>query len=335
LFKEFCTEKADVNYLAQFITSFLSQHKLWGRPLFLCGESYGGYRVSLLSYELITKYDLQCEGLILIAPFLSCTSLIEAAPNLIAEANFLCSYAVSAWYHKRSSLNRICKDEASAYKKAKEWIFETYLPARFRCSPHELDSSLIKKLADLCGVSFDALMKEGLNVARFCNNLFPHSKSYAGRVDARYTLEHPLSLSPYLEPSCVILGSRLSPHMNAYIFNEVGWEGKERYINLSMKVNEAWRVEDSFSELAFTSLRSVLKLSPKLRLYAAAGYYDLAVPLSSVEFDLTQLADTASLKQRIHMQAFPAGHMMYVHDKSRKDLSKGIGKFFHMLVERS
>lgn len=321
--KDFCTEKADASYLAQFISRFMNQHKRWGHTLHLCGESYGGYRVALLAYELITKHDIHPTGIFFVAPFLSGAGLTEADPNVIAEANFLCGYAVSAWYHKKSSLNQSCKNESSAHKKAKEFIFEKYLPARLLKNTYELDKSLLKKLSDYIGISVEDIKKEGINITSFCNKLFPN-KNFAGRIDSRYTLEHPMTLSPYLDASCLVIGSKLTPHINAYLINQIGWETKERYLSLSEKVNKVWRFEDPFSELAFASLRAAMKLAPKMFIYAAGGYYDLAVPMSCVEYDLKQLADTESLSKRIHVEAFPAGHMMYVQDKSRVLVAKSI-----------
>ncbi len=326
-FKDFCTEKADTSYLAQFITRFLKEHKLWGRRLFLCGESYGGFRVSLLSHLLLTKYDLPCEGLIFVAPFISLAANLESEPNIIGEANFLTAYALSAWYHKKSSLNQTCPDEKSTYKKARTFAFESYLPARILRHPHEIPTPILNTLSEMTGISIEVLKKEPLNIQTFCDHLFSGSKRYPGRIDSRYTLEHPFTMNPYIDASGVLIGNKLSPMMNAFLFNEVGWDSKDFYVGLSMKVNNAWRMENPFSESAFDALRAVMKLQSHMKIYAAGGYYDLAVPLSSIEYDLMQVADTDSIKERIHIEAFIAGHMMYVHDESRKGLTKSILRY--------
>lgn len=324
---DFCSETADAAYLAQFISRFLNQHKLWGRPLFLCGESYGGYRISLLSHLLICKYDLAVKGLIFIAPFLSGSSGEESEPNVIAEANFICGYILSAWYHKRSLLNQSCTDEFTAYQAAKQFAYREYLPERLENNLYAIDKNFIAKLSLMTGIKEYALRKHGIHIASFCANLFEGEKCYPGRIDSRYTLEHPFTSTPlYLDASLVTLARKIYPLMNAYLFNEMGWESAQRYVGMADFTN-IWKFQEPFYSSAFASLRAVLKLNPHMHIYAAAGYYDLAVPLAGVEYDLIQVADTADLKERIHMEAFTAGHMMYVKEDSRSQLVRSVQKF--------
>lgn len=324
--KEFCTEQADAKYLAQFISKFLSQYKLWTRPLYLCGESYGGYRVSLLSHLLISKYNIGLNGIILIAPFLSGVSCEEANPNLIAEAHFLTSYIMSAWYHSRSSLNSTKLNEAAVYQRAKTFSYQDYLPARLQNPLPRLSPALLKSISELTGIAELTLKKEGLDVFIFSNHLFPGEKRYPGRLDARYTLSYPLSASPasYIDPSHIILSEKMIRIMNAYLVHDQGWEGSQTYLGISSKVSVAWRFEEPFFNSAFSALGAALKLQPKMQVYAAAGYYDLAVPAAAIEFDLQQMMESEDIKKRIHVESFSAGHMMYVQDLSRKKLTQSI-----------
>ncbi|MBP6218709.1 MAG: hypothetical protein KA436_08995 [Oligoflexales bacterium] len=328
LIKEFCGEKTDASYLSQFIIKFMSSYKIWDRPIYLCGESYGGYRSALINYELITKYGLHTKGMILVAPFLSGISTEESAPNIIAEAHFLCGYIVSAWYHGRSSLSKLGQDEQSIYQKAKQFAYQEYLPARLKSPLYQLDSELLEHLANMSGIDLSTLKKEGLNIQTFCAHLFPGEHRYPGRIDSRYTLQQPVSFSPiYLDPSTVLLSQKLSPATNTYLRQELGWESADSYVMLSKQISEIWQYEEPFYSSAFEALRAGLKLSPRMSIYTAAGYYDLAVPLASVEYDLLQLADTAELAQRLRLEHFAAGHMMYVQEKSRKKLSQSIQAF--------
>ncbi len=326
---DFCSETADAASLSQFISRFLGQHKLWGRPLYLCGESYGGYRVALMSHLLICKYDLAPKGLILVAPFLSGTSGEESEPNLIAEANYLCGYILSAWYHKKSILNKSCVDEVSAYKEAKKFAYKEYLPERLENSPHTIASDIIKKLEAFSGISATVFKKHGIKTSTFCENLFYGEKKFPGRIDARYTLEHPFSSTPfYVDASLMALAHKISPLINAYLFNEIGWESSQSYISFNGELGSLWRFHEPFYSSGFSALRASLKLNPEMKVYAAGGYFDLAVPMASVEYDLMQVADTENLKNRIYIEAFTSGHMMYVKDDCRNQLTTSIKRYF-------
>jgi carboxypeptidase C (cathepsin A) len=327
--KNFCTENADSVYLSQFITCFLSQHKAWGRKIFLCGESYGGYRVSLIAQHLIKKESLHPEGIILIAPFISGIAIEDAPPNILGEAHYLISFILTAWYHKRSSLNQTCKNEEEVYQIARDFAYHEYLPSRLEKTLFFLGENFHKKLSQLTGISKEFFCKYNLNVSTFSEHLFPKEKCFPGRIDGRYVLEHPLVMNQveYIDPSHVTFSRRLNTFTQNYYFTKMCWEGNKPYVLISDEVSKNWRYEEPFYSSAFSALQTVLKLSPDLRIYAAAGYYDLAVPAATVEFDLKQLPETKDMEKRIQLEFFQAGHMMYVHEASHKKLVQSIRLF--------
>lgn len=327
--KNFCTEYADSVYLSQFITSFLSQHKAWGRRIFLCGESYGGYRVSLIAQHLTKKESLHPAGLILIAPFISGVAIDDVAPNILGEAHYLIGFILAAWYHKRSSLNQTCKNEIEVYQIACDFAYHEYLPSRLAKTLPFLEKNLHEKLSQFTGISTEFFCKYNLNVATFSEYLFPKEKCFPGRIDSRYVLEHPLVMNhvEYIDPSHVVFSQRLNTFTQDYYFAKICWEGNKPYILMSDEVSKNWRYEEPFYSSAFQALQTVLKLSPDLKIYAAAGYYDLAVPAATVEFDLKQLPETKDMEKRIQLEFFQAGHMMYVHEESHKKLASSVREF--------
>jgi len=225
--KNFCTEKADAVYLSQFISQFLIQHKLWQKKIFLCGESYGGYRVSLIAQQLIKKDGLHPAAIILIAPFISGSAIEENSPNILGEANFLIGYILTAWYHKRSSLNANCQNEAEVYQAAHKFSYQEYIPARLTSSLMLLSSKLHEKISALTGISMDVFLKHKLDIFNFSENLFKGEKRFVGRIDGRYVLEHPLVVneSEYIDPSTVSFSQRLTPLTQNFFFNQMNWPG--------------------------------------------------------------------------------------------------------------
>ena len=50
--KEYFGYKRDLESLCEFMGRWLSEHGRWGSPVFIAGESYGGYRVGRLARML-------------------------------------------------------------------------------------------------------------------------------------------------------------------------------------------------------------------------------------------------------------------------------------------
>ncbi|MDZ7680421.1 MAG: hypothetical protein U5J63_01615 [Fodinibius sp.] len=59
---------ADIEYLADWIDTFVSRHDRWRSPKFLIGESYGTTRVSGLANELQNSQWMFVNGVILVSP---------------------------------------------------------------------------------------------------------------------------------------------------------------------------------------------------------------------------------------------------------------------------
>ena len=66
-----------------------------------------------------------------------------------------------------------------------------------------------------------------------------------------------------------------------------------------------------------------------MAVFVCSGYYDLAVPTASVEYDLTHMQIPAGARTNIKHQVYPAGHMMYVEKNILSQLSKDIAEHFN------
>ena len=89
----------DINYLAEWISTFVSRQNRWSSPKYLIGESYGGVRVMGLAHELQQNHWLYLNGVILVSPadyeyFYSDGDVIQ----LIGDFPYL---SATAWYHKK------------------------------------------------------------------------------------------------------------------------------------------------------------------------------------------------------------------------------------------
>ena len=72
---EYFGYKRDLESLCEFMGRWLSGHGRWGSPVFIAGESYGGYRVGRLVRMLQETAGIGLNGAVLISPALEFASL--------------------------------------------------------------------------------------------------------------------------------------------------------------------------------------------------------------------------------------------------------------------
>src|SRR5690606_8121856 len=68
--KRFFAFQRDLDSIGEFIRRWLTAHDRWGSPVFIAGESYGGYRVARLARLLPEKYGVGLNGVVIISPAL-------------------------------------------------------------------------------------------------------------------------------------------------------------------------------------------------------------------------------------------------------------------------
>src|SRR5438132_2561529 len=94
--KPFWEVRADIASLGAVIRLWLTRHERWASPIFLVGESYGGFRAATLAEALPRDVGVRVNGLVLISPALDLSALHQDERDLLAAAFFLPSYAATA-----------------------------------------------------------------------------------------------------------------------------------------------------------------------------------------------------------------------------------------------
>jgi carboxypeptidase C (cathepsin A) len=75
------------------------------------------------------------------------------------------------------------------------------------------------------------------------------------------------------------------------------------------------------------TLRAAMTYNPYLKVFVANGYYDLGTPYFATEYTFNHLGLDEDLRKNISMEYYDAGHMMYIHLPSLKELKKDLAKF--------
>ena len=102
--KEFFGVNRDLESLGEFIERFLSKHKLWDVPVYIAGESYGGFRTAKLARRLQEKHGVGLTAAIAISPALEFSLLSENDYDVLRYMDTFCSMALTAAFHGRSKV---------------------------------------------------------------------------------------------------------------------------------------------------------------------------------------------------------------------------------------
>ena len=94
--KPFWDVRADIASLDTIIRLWLTRQQRWSSPIYLVGESYGGFRAATLAQALPHDVGVTVNGLVLISPALDLSALHQDERDLLAAAFFLPSYAATA-----------------------------------------------------------------------------------------------------------------------------------------------------------------------------------------------------------------------------------------------
>jgi carboxypeptidase C (cathepsin A) len=65
-------------------------------------------------------------------------------------------------------------------------------------------------------------------------------------------------------------------------------------------------------------LADAMRKNPKLKVFSANGYFDLATPFFSTEYDLDHMYLEPTLRSNVEFGYYPAGHMIYLNVEALK-----------------
>ena len=335
--KQFYDMKADIESVGDFIRLYLTRAQRWSSPVYLCGESYGTTRaVGLLGY-LHDKHGIDTSGIVLISPVLDFSTIAFQQTNDMAAALALPTYAAAAWHHKKSTTAFPQRSEALAA--AEQFSLGPYLSALAQgsaLSPEQRDATAAR-LAGLAGVSKEYTLKSNLRMepARFRKELLRDSSCIIGRMDARLTMPDTDGAGDgaAADPSLARYSGLFATAVNDYLRRELNVRDDLPYWFLSGDVGKSWNWRSGiqggqgYVDVS-QQLTDALHLNPNLRVFIAAGLYDLATPYFAAVYTVNHLALDPSLGKNIILRTYPAGHMMYTERTTLQQLNRDAAAFY-------
>ena len=72
---------------------------------------------------------------------------------------------------------------------------------------------------------------------------------------------------------------------------------------------------------------SAMVQNPRMRVFVASGYFDLATPHFAADYVIDHLGLEPGFMDHVTVDYYPAGHMMYVNDDLRVKLSEDVRRW--------
>jgi carboxypeptidase C (cathepsin A) len=339
--EDFYGVNQDALAVAKFISDWLSRHDRWASPKFVMGESYGTTRAAALATTLMGGPTspsgelgaITLNGVLVLGPAMG-----GAAGDHLYGAN-LPAMAASAWYHRPELRQGRTLD--AAVDAARTLAAEGYMRALYlgNALPAAERQALAEDLAALTGVSAQTWLDHRLRLGlgAFAGELLKDRGLQVGAYDSRYVLPlkaagaDPVADDPAMgQYTPAFVGA-----MNTYLTTELKVRMDAPYVPIAFaQVNAKWdygpggpRGRDAAAEFA-----QALRRNPSLRLFVAAGHYDLVTTVGAAEYALNQVDLPPG---RVTVKAYPSGHMPYLGADSAKALAADVRAFIRQAAQGS
>tara|TARA_B100001059_G_scaffold147025_1_gene146865 strand:+ start:672 stop:2180 length:1509 start_codon:yes stop_codon:yes gene_type:complete len=312
----------DIEYLAEWISTFTTRASRWKSPKYLVGESYGGVRVMGLAHELQQNQWLYLNGVVLVSP--ADYELRYESGGIILPTVDFPYFTATAWYHNRLNDDLQSKSLEEVIKISDDFAYNELLPSLAKGGVIDDDKKdeIAKKIEVLTSIKYDEIIKNNLNISTsfFWKELLRDEGFTIGRLDSRYKGIDSKDSGNYPEyaPELSAWDHAFTPAINSYIKEVLNFNTDIKY-NTWARGELSVRPWDSDNIRIRRNFREAIAENPFLNVLIQSGYYDGATTFSAAKYTMQQVDPSGKLKDRFTFKGYESGHMMYLR---REDLKK-------------
>jgi carboxypeptidase C (cathepsin A) len=328
--KAFFGVEKDADAMADFVRIYLTRAGRSLAPVFLVGESYGGFRAAVLASRLVSN-GTALKGTVLISPALEFSLLRGSRYTPLPQALALPSIAATHLERRDGAQGSL--DSLREVEQFARTSYLVHLAAGFKGNA-EIDSIL----ARYTGLTPEVIRS---HQSRVSVRTFTHEYEKSGeRVLSRYdgTVSAPvprrsdIRFDPILEGATTVL----TPAFNQYARAELGYRTDLEYRLLNREVSGRWDFGTGPSRQGYASaideLQKARTHNPALGVLITHGYTDLVTPYGVSQYLIDQLApiDTG---RPVELKVYRGGHMMYLRPTSRRALTQDARTFYRSILK--
>jgi carboxypeptidase C (cathepsin A) len=307
------------------IADWLKANHREASPRFMLGESYGTNRAAAI---VKNGKDLPFDGILLVA-------LASTIPGReMPYVTTLPTMAAGAWYHRR--IERRGRTVGQVFDEALAFARTEYITALIEGAslPPAEKHRVAQRMSKLIGLPVDFIEAHNLRISKndYMFNLLKDEGLRTGLLDVTVTgplepgqegaLDDPAlgvvpPRAPGAPPPAPLTPDRIgpapSPAVGHYLTGELKFPTTDTYIGINFSVNARWNYESRSND--FEALAAAMRANPKLRLFWAAGYYDLTTPAYAARYTLDQAGTPAG---QLDAHYFAGPHGVYSGDPANR-----------------
>lgn len=341
---EFWEVERDLKALGEFIQRFLSQKKRWLSPIFIAGESYGGFRVAKLARKLQQEYGVGLSGAILISPALEFSLLGGNDYNLTSWATVFPSLAAAGAHHHRTQWAGEANDLTAHLATAEQFARQTLIPLLAMGDTATTDErqSAYERMASLIGLPLSLIERLGgrVDIEIFARELLHEQQRIVGLYDASITAIDPFPERLNYEgsdPTLDGIDRLFTGAINSHLRDTLGVETDLTYHLLNFEVFKAWKfdIKGDFKQGFVGSvddLRVGMTLNPYMQVYINHGYFDLVTPYFASNHLANLMKLNPEIRPNLTLKHYRGGHMFYTWDDSRQQWFNDIKKLYQRAI---
>lgn len=317
--KKFFGVDQDAEAMSEVARLYLTRQGRLLDPVFIVGESYGGFRAILVAKRLLHS-GFKVRGAVLISPVIEFSLIRGDAVTVLPIALSLPSIACA-----HAELKTGTKPDPAKLKEV-----ETF--ARGRYVEHLVagmreDPEINETLAHFTGLPIDRIARHHgrVSVSDFTDAFRRRHDRALSLYDGSVSVALPRPASRYhSDPILDYAVSALSPAFVAYARDDLGYATDLAYDLLNRKVSSQWDYGLSPPRQGYAGalddLQEARTQLPSLRILVATGCTDLVTPYAVSQYliDHIQPIDGAV---PVEMKMYQGGHMMYLRAPSRNALT--------------
>lgn len=325
--KPFWDVHSDIASLGSVVRLWLTRHQRWTSPVWLVGESYGGFRAAAMAQTLPHDVNVIVKGLVLVSPALDLSALHQTERDLLASAFALPSYAATAAYGLASG--------SAGVAEAERFALSDYLVglAELKGQPAPGDP-FIARIAQIAGVPAEIVRRYRGRIPRhiFAREIRRNQSEVVSLYDS--TIVRPAGPEgsergggagdPVLQTAVAVYGTAF----NAYLVEALGVHTDQPYRVLPHDVSQQWNWQGERDGLAMSSLEAALLEHPATKVLIASGRYDLVTPYLSSRWLVDQLEIPEATRSAIQLRVYNGGHMLYMRPASRAQLARDAAELY-------
>ncbi len=340
--KDFAGVDEDVKAFNKFITRYITLNQRWESPKYLFGESYGTPRSAALVASL-NNDGIAFNGVTLLSSILN--YYMRSPGYDIEPKTYLPSYAAIAWYYNKVPHTGTMKDFVQKARDFSRGEYAAALDQGDQLPPAQFDA-IAQKLAGFTGLPVDYIKESKLRIqmTRFRKELNRPEEQILGRYDARFEGYDVDSAgeNPGYDPSDTGISGAFIATFHDYLQNELHYMSSEPYYLSAPGMNQAWDWTHRPSGMGgyggggrgmpepdtVIDLADAMRKNPKLKVFSANGWFDLATPFFGTEHDLAQMMLPPAIASNVSFGYYPAGHMVYLNVEALKEMHADLEKWY-------